>query len=341
MGYLNALAMNTSYLGMPVTPQTGNVLWIGLNAAGGYWHYLLENIALMFGFMGGAVFALFLQNVFKSKRARFYFHWSIFVVPVMSYPFLQYTIHPAIVFFILGFASGAALGFFRKMYHMEINNAMATGNVRFLGLHFALAFLKKDTKDTRKEILTFIIFFISVLLFALGAFCYGIASRLDYRHSLSGMSVTNISLMVFCLFPYLFCPAGTIKNRFISVAIIAVAATTLITLAAYRSSQDSADYPCLTGSWGREGFLWTEIITFEESGYGDLRHYDGGYLNRKAFTWSIIENGMIYLEGTYGDSKTWRWEYGENVKLSYSISGRTLTLTNRATGEEKIFTQRY
>ena len=40
MGYLNGLSINTFELGAPVTPQTGNVLWLGLNLAFGNWQTL-------------------------------------------------------------------------------------------------------------------------------------------------------------------------------------------------------------------------------------------------------------------------------------------------------------
>ncbi|MCL2350254.1 MAG: DUF1275 domain-containing protein [Defluviitaleaceae bacterium] len=178
MGYLNALALNTYDLGTMITPQTGNVIWLGLNAAQGYWGYFLENLGLMMGFMGGAVFALFTQALFKNKTAQFYYNWTVFALPVALYPLvLQYVVSPWISFTLLGFASGAALGFFRKMYHMEINNAMATGNVRFLGLHFAGAFIKKN----KKEVSTFFIFLTCVLAFAAGAFVYASFARMDYN----------------------------------------------------------------------------------------------------------------------------------------------------------------
>ena len=177
MGYLNGYALNTADLGTMITPQTGNIIWLGLNAASGYWIYFLENLGLFIGFMAGAVFALFTQSMFKSKIKQFYYNWTVFVLPVLLYPLvLQYVVPPVVSFFVLGFASGAALGFFRKMYHMEINNAMATGNVRFLGLHFAGAFIKRN----KKELTTFWIFFVCVFLFAFGAFCYAMLARLDY-----------------------------------------------------------------------------------------------------------------------------------------------------------------
>jgi len=177
MGYLNALALNTYDLGTMITPQTGNVIWLGLNAAMGYWGYFLENLGLFLGFIGGAIFALFTQNSFKNKSAQFYYNWTVFALPIMLYPLvLQYVASPWISFTVLGFSAGATLGFFRKMYHEEINTSMATGNVRFLGLHFAGAFIKKN----KKAMSSFFIFLTCVLAFAGGAFLYGTLARLDY-----------------------------------------------------------------------------------------------------------------------------------------------------------------
>jgi len=183
LGYINGLALNTSDLGSMITPQTGNIIWLGLNAAAGYWGYFFENLMLMFGFMGGAIFALFTQSLFKNKKTQFFFNWTTFVLPVILYPLiLQYVAPPFISFFVIGFSSGAVLGFFRKMYHMEINNAMATGNVRFLGIHFAGAFLKRN----KKEVASFWIFFTCVFLFAAGAFLYAILAQMDYNLGLQG-----------------------------------------------------------------------------------------------------------------------------------------------------------
>jgi len=242
MGYLNGYALNTSDLGAMISAQSGNVIWLGLNAAAGYWGYFLENLGLFVGFMAGAVFALYTQNSFQNKRTQFYYNWTVFIVPILLYPLLlQYTVPPWVSFSILGFASGAALGFFRKMYHMEINNAMATGNVRFFGLHFAGAFMKKN----KKEVSTFWIFVVCTFLFAFGAFCYAMLARVDYHLGLNlhlglgyyGEHVDHsrfyrtlglgyergyvilvasnvariIGFVVFCLIPYFFCPTPKSK----------------------------------------------------------------------------------------------------------------------------------
>jgi len=244
MGYLNALALNTHALGMMITPQTGNVIWMGIYAGTGEWMYFLETVGLFFGFMGGAVFALFTQNLFSKKTTQFYWNWTFFILTIAAYPFvLQYVVPPVVALILLGFAAGATLGFFRKAYHMEINTSMATGNVRFLGLHFAQAFLHKKTRGDKKEVKTFWIFFVAVFSFAFGAFFYVIFARIDASLAMDvnlrlgtapgpsregydalgriiGVSydraypipadgpnlIRVVALVVFCLIPYLFCP---------------------------------------------------------------------------------------------------------------------------------------
>ena len=239
MGYLNALALNTYALGTMITPQTGNIIWLGINAGWGAWGPFFENVGLLFGFMGGAVFALYTQNIFAKKTTQFFWNWTVFVLPIAIYPILlQYTIAPWIAFILLGFAAGATLGFFRKVYHMEINTSMATGNVRFLGLHFANAFLRKGTKGSKTEIASFWVFFVAVLAFALGAFVYVMFARIDfalagdinltvlgdhpplqrlspaitygpYHYPVPADSsnvVRVVGLLVFCIVPYFFCP---------------------------------------------------------------------------------------------------------------------------------------
>lgn len=242
MGYLNALALNTYDLGTMITPQTGNVILMGLNFASGYWVPFFENLGLFFGFMGGAVFALYTQNKFESKTVQFYYNWTVFIAPIILYPLvLMYVAPPWVSYAALGFSAGATLGFFRKMYHLEINSSMATGNVRFLGLHFAQAFFKKDTKGNPKEVLAFWVFFICVLAFAGGAALYAVLAMLDtslttdvyiglgryegfqrlslgrgYYLGIEGdlthrlAASTNISriigLLAICIVPYFFCP---------------------------------------------------------------------------------------------------------------------------------------
>ena len=186
MGFLNGLALDTYGLSVMISAQSGNVVWMGLNAAGGYWAAFFDNLALFFGFAGGAAFALFTQNLFKHKQKQFFYNWTVFVLPIILYPLvLQYVAPQFVAMIMLGFVSGAALGFFRKMYHLEINNAMATGSARFIGLHAAGALAKKD----KREAFSLFLFFVCIFSFAAGAFCYVMLARMDYGLAEGGMRV--------------------------------------------------------------------------------------------------------------------------------------------------------
>ena len=220
MGYINAFTFNAPDLGLMATPQSGNIIWLGINAASGSWRSFADNLGLFFGFIAGTVFAVFTQNIFKNKKIQFFFNWTTFVLPVILYPLvMQYVAPPYVSYFVLGFACGAALGFFRKLYHLEINNAMATANVRLLGLNFAGAYLKKN----KKEVAAFRLYLLCVFLYAAGAFFYTKFAQMDSGLGLDGRghaiglgghyidgAPSNIvrvaGLIVFCAIPYFFCP---------------------------------------------------------------------------------------------------------------------------------------
>ena len=198
MGYVNGFALNTPQLGMLVTPQTGNVIQLGLNSANGNWLALSKNILLFAGFIGGVIFSLLTQNKYPNKTVQFFFSWGCFAAPMALYPLYSF-VGSHLSLLILAFASGSGLGFFRKIYHLDINNAMATGNVRFLGVWGAEAFIKK-ARTEKKEVFTFVIFLICVVLFAAGAFSFAVANKLG--------SATG-TLIVICLIPCLFAPSNT------------------------------------------------------------------------------------------------------------------------------------
>ncbi|MCL2576000.1 MAG: DUF1275 domain-containing protein [Defluviitaleaceae bacterium] len=186
MGYVNALAINTLDLGTMITPQTGNVIWLGITIASGDWPLFIQYLGLFGGFVIGAIFALFTQNLFKERPSQFYWNWTFFILPIVIYPiFLKYNGYPVYSFLALGFSAGAALGFFRKVYHMELNNSMATGNVRFFGIHFAQAFFKKYKPENRaqrnKEITAMLIFLIAIVSFAGGAATYVRLALIDFN----------------------------------------------------------------------------------------------------------------------------------------------------------------
>jgi len=226
MGYLNALALHSYELRAMISAQSGAIIWLGVYAGWGEWGRFFATLGLFVGFMVGAVVALYTHKLFSNKRLQFFYNWTVFILPIMLYPILmQYIVPPIVSFTLLGFSCGATLGFFRRLYHMEINTSMATANVRFLGLAFAEGFLKKDTRGKNARA-TFWVFFVAVFAFAFGAFVYVILARID--QSIGGNIIiglyrgerlcrrfgtidTNImtvsGLVIMCLLPYLLCPA--------------------------------------------------------------------------------------------------------------------------------------
>ena len=203
MGYVNALALINvgGRLGAMVTAQTGNVIWMGLNPAFGNWGAFLSNLALFFGFIFGCFFAFLNQNLIKHKTGQFFLAWALFALPVALYPFYVPYINSQVAFLMMGLSAGFGCGFFRKMYHLEINNAMATGSVRFLGVWFAEVFFR-GKKDA---MFTLVIFVICVFLFGFGAFIFGMAHNIDTAGTVN-FSVTNVALIVFCIIPCFFAP---------------------------------------------------------------------------------------------------------------------------------------
>ncbi|MCL1934941.1 MAG: DUF1275 domain-containing protein [Defluviitaleaceae bacterium] len=216
MGYLNALSLRTTDLGVMITAQSGNIVWLGIDftqaiMGHGEWIRFFSRISLFLGFAGGAGFALATANMFKNKRVQFYYDWSVFSIPIIIYPlFLQYNIPSIVSLFLLGFPAGATLGFFRKLYHLDVNTSMATGSARFVGLEFVEMLRKKD----KKAVFTFFLFLIAVLTFSFGAGIYQFIRNIQPAVSTPEyqlVSYTNIALIIFCVIPYLFYPGDNEK----------------------------------------------------------------------------------------------------------------------------------
>lgn len=230
MGFVNGMALHTYQLSAMVTAQSGNVIWMGLNPVfaltqdSSYWASFASTLMLFFGFVFGCGFAVMTLAKFTNKLHQFFFNWAFFALPVALYPFYMQFINSQFAFLMMGLSAGFGVGFFRRMYHLDqINNAMATGSVRFLGVHFAGAFLKKN----KAELFTLWIFVICVLMFSLGAALFAFASHLDYstgivseqvhrlfvRQDHALFSITHITLLVICVIPMFFAPGTILKEN--------------------------------------------------------------------------------------------------------------------------------
>jgi uncharacterized membrane protein YoaK (UPF0700 family) len=175
---------------------------MGLNPVFGEWYRFASNLCLFFGFVFGCGFAIMTQNLMKSKTTQFFFNWGLFALPAALYPFYGPHVSTQVAFLMMGLSAGFGVGFFRRIFHLDqINNAMATGSVRFVGVYFAEVFLKKNKKET----LTLIIFVLCVLFFALGASLFGIAFLIDNAGTFN-FSVINAKLLGICVIPMFFAP---------------------------------------------------------------------------------------------------------------------------------------
>jgi len=227
MGYINAFSLSEArvvaeydwLLGTMITAQTGNLVWMGKSLASGDWFKFFTTVMLFLGFVVGNIYGYALKDKFKNKATQFFFNWTSFVLPLITFPFYLHFIGTFVALFILGFAAGTALSFFRQVYHLDINNAMATGNARFFGLWLYEAYMKKARTD-KKEVFTFVLFTILVAVFVLGAAVYTWIS--DFGPMIfpvwylgggvhAGFYFTELALIIICIIPYFFppCPVFT------------------------------------------------------------------------------------------------------------------------------------
>ncbi|MCL1991805.1 MAG: DUF1275 domain-containing protein [Spirochaetes bacterium] len=209
MGYMNAYGLGTGnwLLGAMVTPQTGNFVWMGKNLADGNWPALFTNFMLFFGFAGGNIFGFYTKSITPNKTKQFLFSWTCFIIPVILFPItMSFVANTSVAFFVMGFAAGCGLSFFRQVFHLDINNAMATGSARFVGLWFWEACIKK-AKTEKKEMLTFVLFFVCLFSFSAGAFLYTIvANTLFAGASLWILYSGELVLIIVCIIPYALAP---------------------------------------------------------------------------------------------------------------------------------------
>ena len=56
MGFINGMSINSVYMGVPVTPQTGNIIWMGLFPAFGNWWAFGQTLILWGAFMNPTTF---------------------------------------------------------------------------------------------------------------------------------------------------------------------------------------------------------------------------------------------------------------------------------------------
>ena len=224
MGYINGLSLSfareaSEYAWLldqtMITAQTGNLAWMGKHLAEGNWYPFFRTIMLFLGFVIGNIYGYALKDKFKSKAVQFYFNWVSFVLPLILFPFYFRFIDTWTALLILGFAAGTALSCFRQLYHLDINNAMATGSARFFGVWAYEAFMKK--KKAEKALFTFLLFTLLVVAFVGGAAVYTLFSQLGVLVSnvwptIAGQSpnfyVSELAFIIICIIPMFFTPCA-------------------------------------------------------------------------------------------------------------------------------------
>ena len=212
MGFINAFSLSLIrqyyyddwLLGAMLTPQTGNLVWMGKHLASGNWAGLLTTIMLFVGFGAGNIFGFYHKSKFADKRKQFFFSWTCFILPIIIFPVYMHFIGTNIAMFIMGFAAGTGLSLFRQVYHLDVNNAMATGNARFMPLWFWRACIRRD-RTADKEVFTFVLFTVCILSFVFGASLYTLASKFGPT-GIANFYISEFVLIVVCLIPYSFAP---------------------------------------------------------------------------------------------------------------------------------------
>ena len=221
MGYINAFSLSLQRydyfayhgydyeqywrLGAMLTAQTGNLVWMGKHLASGYWAGLITTLALFFGFAAGNIFGFYHKSRFTNKKKQFFFSWSCFILPLITFPVYMHFIPSDLAVFIMGFAAGTGLSFFRQVYHLDINNAMATGSARFVGLWFWEACIRR-AKTEKKELFTFGLFAVCILVFVFGAALYTLVAGLSQGAVIGNFWISEFVLIGICLIPFIFAP---------------------------------------------------------------------------------------------------------------------------------------
>jgi len=193
-GYLNAHTQVR--MGTFVGPQTGNLANLGINLARGNHEITIRNILIFLGFILGCAFGTMIERKIKNERVFFFVAWSTLVVPMMIHLIFHQELPMLLSVSILSMVSGMALGFFRKIAHVDMNNLIVTGSMRNISMSGVDTFVHKD----KKKLSTFAIIILGVFLFFLGAFLFGLAEQF-------GDASILVVGTILAFIPYFFAPS--------------------------------------------------------------------------------------------------------------------------------------
>ena len=164
LGYMNAHAALFE-IGVFVSPQTGNMINMAIRIGQGDLEGFIRTLAIFGGFLAGCFLGSGLVKKISNVRKEFFTHWSFFFVPILLNMIFINSIPLLLMIFNLSFVSGLSLCFFRKIYDIEVNNCIITGNMRTIGSSLYEIVIKKNLSKS----VIFWTFTISTFLFFFGA----------------------------------------------------------------------------------------------------------------------------------------------------------------------------
>jgi len=211
LGYLNSHTQ--SVIGSFVSPQTGNLINLGLHLANGNFSRFLTGILMFFTFVLGCAIGHRILKRKHNPKTEFFMCWGLFAVPIILYFFLYEYLPINIIISALSLVSGMALCFFRKIGQIDLNNNIVTGNMRFFAAAAHDALLTRDKSRVRP----FWIYGLGIFIFFLGSFACGIALRIgeDFARWLP----TGILIL-----PFILILVGGFAKRTPNVEVVAVTA---------------------------------------------------------------------------------------------------------------------
>lgn len=187
LGYLNAHSIVYSN-GSLISPQTGNLITLGIKISMGKITELTNNFMLFIGFGIGCLVSIGIVKLVKNKRTEFFISWSIFSMSIWLNLLFMNSLSSYVRIFILSFLSGIGISFFRKIGTLDLNSCIMTGNLK--NMYTALCestFLKEN-----KKIRVCLTYAGIILLFFLGAFVLGSMNGLGERLTLLIISIISI-----------------------------------------------------------------------------------------------------------------------------------------------------
>lgn len=179
LGYLNAYSLLFENASL-VSPQTGNLVNLGVKLAQGNIDAIAVNIMIFGGFGIGCFLAPWLLGKVKDKQAEFLATWIVFVAPIWLNLIFIDAITPLLSILILSFVSGVGLCFFRKIGQLDLNNNIMTGNLKNM---YAALFEGTILKKAEKYKVVFK-YAIIILLFFIGTLAAGLVSKLGAFNTL-------------------------------------------------------------------------------------------------------------------------------------------------------------